>query len=74
VEGLAPSDRLLLDMAVRQLEAVDKELVALEREIVRLGKQVQGVPRPLQVRGLGLISAIGVLAEIGDVHRFPSGP
>ena len=72
MEGLAPTDRLLLDMALRQLEAVDKELVALEREIVRLGKQLPGLPTVLQVRGLGLISAIGVLAEIGDVHWFPS--
>jgi transposase len=59
-------------MALQQLDAVDQELVALERAIVRLGKQLPGVPRLLQVRGLGLISAIGVLAEIGDVRWFPS--
>jgi transposase len=72
LEGLAPTDRLVLDMALRQLETVDKELGVLEREIVRLGKQLLGLTTVLQVRGLGLISAIGVLAEIGDVHWFPS--
>jgi transposase len=49
-----------------------EELGVLEREIVRLGKQLLGLTTVLQVRGLGLISAIGVLAEIGDVHWFLS--
>jgi transposase len=72
MEGLAPTDRLLLDVALRQLETVDKELVELEREIIKLGKHLPGLSTVLQVRGLGIISAIGVLAEIGDVHWFPS--
>jgi transposase len=53
VEGLAPTDRLLLDMALRQLERLDRELVELERAIVRLGKQLPGLRTVLQVRGLG---------------------
>jgi len=72
MEGIAPTDRVLLDMALRQLEAVETELVDLEREIVRLGKQLSGLATVLQIRGLGVIAGIGVLAEIGDVHWFPS--
>ena len=72
MEGIAPTDRVLLDMALRQLEAVETEIVDLEREIVRLGKHLPGLSTVLQIRGLGVIAGIGVLAEIGDVHWFPS--
>jgi transposase len=32
-----------------------------------------GLKRLLQGRGFGLVAAIGILAEIGDVTRFQSG-
>ena len=31
-----------------------------------------GLKRLLQIRGFGLIAAIGVLAEIGESRRFPT--
>jgi transposase len=72
LEGLAPIDRQMLDMVLRQLETVDREIEELERAIIRVGRHLPGVKRLLQVRGLGLIAAIGVLSEIGEVTRFPS--
>jgi transposase len=68
--GLGASDRLILDGVLRQLEAVEYERDELERAIIRVGKPLPGLKRLLQVRGLGLVAAIGVLAEIGDVTRF----
>jgi transposase len=70
LDGLAPVDRQVLDMVLRQLETVDREIAELERSIIRVGKHLPGVKRLLQVRGLGLIAAIGVLSEIGNIAQF----
>jgi transposase len=72
LQGLAPVDRQVLDMALRQIEVVELEIVDLERSIFRTGRHLPGLKQLLQIRGLGLISAIGVLSEIGEVARFPS--
>jgi transposase len=72
LEGLAPVDRQVLHMVLRQLDAVDQEIEELERSIIRVGKHLPGLKRLLQVRGLGLIAAIGVLSEIGNVAQFES--
>ncbi len=72
LQGLRPSDRRILDSVLRQLEAVEAELIELERAIIRAGKNLPGLKRLLQVRGLGLVAAIGVLSEIGDIARFAS--
>ncbi len=42
----------------------------METEILRLGKTLAGVKRLLQLHGLNLLSAISLLAEIGDIHLF----
>jgi transposase len=70
LEGLVPVDRQVLDMTLRQIETVEREIDELERSIVRVGRHLPGLKRVLQVRGLGLIAAIGVLSEIGDIARF----
>jgi transposase len=70
LEGLPVADRVILDVVLRQLDPVDREIDEIERAIVRLGKSLPGLGRLLQVRGLGLVGAIGVLSEIGDITRF----
>lgn len=56
--------------ALRQIEELDKEIETLGNEIVRAGKGLAGVKRMLQVHGMNLLSAIALLAEIGDIHLF----
>src|SRR5438309_1200689 len=48
------------------------EIEEMERAIIQVGRHLPGLKRLLQVRGLGLVAAIGVLSESGDVSRFPS--
>ena len=67
---LAPADALIMQAALRQIEALESEIETLGAEIVRLGKGLAGVHRLLQVHGMNLLSAIALLAEIGDIHRF----
>src|SRR6266545_2316992 len=68
--GLAACDRLIRDMVLRQIDTIEKELDELDKAIVHMGKPLPGLPQLLQVRGFGLVAAIGALPEIGDITRF----
>jgi transposase len=68
--GLAPLDQQILGVALRQLDALDREIDVLETEILRVGKDLPGLPRLLQIRGLSALTAIVLLAEIGDIAWF----
>ena len=67
---LPAADRLVLDVALRQMAQLDAEIKAVEEEVVRRGKSLRGVSRLLQVHGLNLLSAISLLAEVGDIELF----
>jgi transposase len=69
-QDLAPADALIMQAALRQIEELDREIEALGAEIVRVGKRLAGVQRLLQVHGMNLLSAISLLAEIGDINLF----
>ena len=69
-EDLAPADVLIMQAALRQIEGLDKEIETLGAEIVRTGKTLAGIERLLQVHGMNLLSAIALLAEIGDIALF----
>jgi transposase len=49
---------------------LDREVESLGAEIVRIGKGLAGVQRLLQIHGLNLLSAIALLAEIGNIALF----
>ena len=69
-DDLASADALIMQAALRQIEELDREIEALGAEIVRVGKTLAGVHRLLQVHGMNLLSAISLLAEIGDIALF----
>jgi transposase len=69
-EELPAADRLVLDVALRQMAQLDAEIKAVEEEVVRRGKSLRGLSRLLQVHGLNLLSAISLLAEVGDIDLF----
>jgi transposase len=69
----APADALIMQAVLRQiaeLDRLDREVEALGAEIVRVGKGLAGVQRLLQIHGMNLLSAIALLAEIGDIALF----
>jgi transposase len=67
---LASADQAIMEASLRQLAALDAEVAHLEAEIIRAGANLPGLRRLLQVHGLNLLSAIALLAEIGDIARF----
>jgi transposase len=70
VPTLPAVDRVILQTIVRQLATLDQEVGALEHEVIARGKALPGVERLLQVRGMNLLMAISLLAEIGDIAWF----
>jgi transposase len=70
LEQLSAVDRQVLDMAMRQMSQVETEVQKLEAEIIERGKSLPGLKRLLQIHGLNLLAAIGLLAEIGSIELF----
>jgi transposase len=69
-DDLPAADLLVLRACLRQVEQLDAEIKIIEAEVVRRGKTLSGVRRLLQVHGLNLLSAISLLAEVGDISLF----
>jgi transposase len=69
-EDLPAPDLLVLRACLRQMAQLDSEVEGIEEEVIRRGKSLRGVGRVLQVHGLNLLSAISLLAEVGDIALF----
>jgi len=69
-DDLPAADLLVLRTCLRQIEQLNSEIRQIEEEITKRGKSLRGVKRLLQVHGLNLLSAISLLAEIGDIALF----
>ena len=70
LEQLTAIDRQVVEMALRQMSQVESEIKKIEEQIVSRGAGLEGVKRLLQIHGLNLLSAIGLLVEIGSIELF----
>jgi len=64
-------DSLDLDQDLRILESLRQEIKKVTQTIETLAEEDPRVRLILPIRGLGKYSVMLILAEIGDVHRFP---
>lgn len=69
-DDLPAADLLVLGVALRQIEQLDAEVKKIEEVVIKLGQTLKGLWRLLQVHGLNLLSAIALLAEVGDIALF----
>lgn len=69
-DDLPAADLLVLRACLRQIEQFDSEIKQIEDEVTRCGQTLKGLRRLLQVHGLNLLSAISLLAEVGDISLF----
>lgn len=70
MDELAATDSIILQAAIRQINELDREIEQLESEIIKRGKTLKGLKRLLGLHGMNLLSAISLLAEIGDIELF----
>jgi transposase len=69
---LRPEPRARLDVLLRLISDFDREIDALAAEIDRLAKHDERVTVLCQIRGIGRYLGMLIVAEIGDIARFPS--
>lgn len=69
-DDLPDADLLVVRACLRQIEQLDSEIKLIEEEVTSRGQSLRGVKRLLQVHGLNLLSAISLLAEVGDIALF----
>lgn len=69
-QGLTDSVHLLVKQTLQQLELLDKHVNRLKK---RIEKIMKGIQHPLlSIPGIGPVTAALLIAEIGDIARFPS--
>lgn len=68
-----PADeRVAIDRHVRELDRLAEDLKALDKEIAADSLDDPSIARLITITGINLTVAAGIVAAIGDVHRFSS--
>ena len=73
--NVSPTERLRVAQDIATLDHIEQQLAQLETELARLSNQPPwnaSLPFLVQLPGLALLSAMIVLAAIGDISRFPT--
>jgi transposase len=68
---LPADERELVDLTLRLLDGLEAEIRAVEAGIARAVVDDGRLRHLLTIPGIGLQTAVGLVALIGDVHRFP---
>ena len=63
--------KLLMTIAAQELTAAKETLAVMRNEMLGLAKQLPEYDTVLAMYGIGAITAAQLIAEIGDVRRFP---
>jgi transposase len=70
---LGPNARVALKSLLRQMDWLEKEVAALERAVIALSRRrryAKAVRAMTAIKGVGLLTAMVFLTEIGDLRRF----
>ena len=68
---LSPAGGELVGLALRMIEAIDRELVPLDRTLALYGRRQPGCRALIgRLYGVGPVTATAIVAELGDARRF----
>jgi transposase len=68
---LREASRPRLDSLIALIDDFDREIEATSREIEQRAKADDRVEVLMQIRGVGRYTAMLIIAEVGDIRRFP---
>mgnify|MGYP006293868409 CR=1 FL=1 len=69
---LPPAASLQAELLIEQMSQIQQHIHRIEEEIEKQVPFEAAAERLMEVPGVGKVGAWTILAEIGDIHRFPS--
>lgn len=69
---VSPSDRMVLDLKLQELEELAQRRKQMESAMQGVFDQWPQAQHVDEVRGIGMVTAVSVLAHIGPIERFAS--
>jgi transposase len=72
--GLSVSEleKVRIESDLETLVFADRQILSFEKRMAEWAAKEVNITRMMQVTGVGLITAVMLMAAIGDIHRFPS--
>lgn len=70
--ALAKHEREQIDSALRLHDALQNEIERADRELARCSLERDEVRRLMTIPGVGAVTALSLVAVVGDIERFPS--
>lgn len=70
--ALAEHEREQIDSALRLHDALQNEIDRADRELARCALERDEVRRLMTIPGVGAVTALSLIAVVGDIERFPS--
>lgn len=71
-QALPENERDTVDAALRQIDFLTEEITKIERDLALFAVDSPQVQRLMTVPGVGLITAVAFLAQVGEIDRFQS--
>lgn len=68
--GLAAGDRMLVDLKLEELQRLDEAIGKVEKRMQEIYQQWPEAQWVDQLRGIGMVTAVSLLAHIGPIERF----
>jgi transposase len=72
-EGLGPEARFVADCHLAELRRLDEQVVMVEARLVKVTAEDSVIARLVAMRGVGMVTAWALRAEIGRFDRFRTG-
>jgi transposase len=69
-QALPEDERDTVDAGLRQIDFLTEEVTKIERDLARFALDSPQTKRLMTVPGVGLITAVASLAQIGEIDRF----
>ena len=69
---LAPCARDVVNIALRMIDSIDQEVDVLDAELIRFARHQAGCRALMSHYGIGALTSVAILAELGDTRRFSS--
>lgn len=69
-QELPDDERAAIARHLREFDCLGEDLDSLDRDIARVAIDDPAVRRLLTITGMNLTVAAGLVAAIGDIHRF----